>query len=136
MDKTTPRSLEVLIFAGSVFLSGALLAYAWLVLAPPEMDTGELKPTAALKVVDASFVEDTYIGATVSLWPEEEEEPWIVAEAEEEIPPVDLPQPVPSVPLPPTPLPVPGPRLEHTGDLPRWGEFPAKKEVPGDAEIM
>ena len=132
MDKTTPRKLELMTFLGSVVLPGLLLLYSWYVLSPTAIDTGGLIPKTSLEVPDTTAADSRYVGAHKNLWPEGEDMPWVVAEPEEEMPPVDLVTPAPSIPEPPTPLPNPGPRLEHTSKLPRWGSFPGSVDAAGD----
>jgi len=132
MAKSTSRGNELLMLALSVLVPGLVLAYVWLSIAPVSVPAGGIKPTLSVAIPDTSTAGETYVGAKIALWSEGEEEPWIVMKPKEELPPVDLPPPVPSVAKPPSPIPLPGPRFEHAGNLPRWGEFPKKIEVPAD----
>jgi hypothetical protein len=134
MAKNVSRGNELLILALSVAIPGMVLAYVALLIAPASAPVEGINPTLAIAIPDTSAAGDVYVGARITLWNEGEEEPWIVMKPKEELPPVDLPPPVPSVAKPPTPIPLPGPRFEHAGNMPRWGEFPKKIEVPADAK--
>jgi len=119
------NTLAWLLWTLGAALPALLLVYAWTAFSRIGAPGEKLQPRAAVELPDTSGVREKYVGAQLPLWAADETEPWVVAKPVQELPPVDLPPPVPSVPLPPTPLPTPGPRLEHAGQLPRWGSFPA-----------
>ena len=125
--KRAPSPLPELLLLAGVVVAGAVLAgWAWV-----SFDVGRL-PGEVRVLVEPSQVappagERAYLSRTLpEPWPADEPGPWLVLRTRVELPPVDLEPPYPTVPAPPSPPPIPGPRLEYSGSLPRWGTYPRK----------
>ena len=132
--KRSPSPVPELMLATAVLLSGlGLLGWSWTSFAPPSDLPGDIQPRVAAPSVKPLVEERPYISRNPEpLWRDDESGPWMMVFRKQDVlPPVDLAPPLPALPLPPTPLTVPGPRIEHTRDLPRWGSYPGQ-EVQND----